>query len=106
VRANLTVTLGLRWSTLDRFQKKNNKLATVVLGQGANVFTEHPIRTGGDFITPVNALRPQLGFAWSPKAFMGRDFANHLVLRGGMRGFQRSGAIQLVGWPLQSAVRG
>ncbi len=94
VRANLTVTLGLRWEYFGPISEKNNKLATVVLGQGANVFTDIRVRTGGDLYNASKRnFGPQLGFAWSPKAFMGRDFANHLVLRGGI-GVAFNGLVQ------------
>jgi hypothetical protein len=85
VRPNLTVTAGLRWEYFGPISEKNSKLATVVLGQGANVFTNIRVRTGGDLYNASKRnFGPQLGFAWSPKSLVGRDFGNRLVLRGGI----------------------
>lgn len=85
VRSNLTVTAGLRWEYFGPVSEKHGKLGTVVLGSGANEFTNLRIRTGG---TQFNAQKtnfgPQLGFAWSPRGFAGHDFSNRLVIRGGV----------------------
>ena len=94
VRANLTVTMGLRWEYFGPISEKNHKLATVVLGQGANVFTNLRVRTGGDLYNASKRnFGPQLGFAWSPKALLGRSFSNRLVLRGGF-GVAFNGLVQ------------
>jgi len=84
VKPNLTVTVGLRWEYFGPISAKNGKLATVVFGSGANLFSDLRVRTGGSqFDASTNNFGPQLGFAWSPKAFHGRDFGSRLVLRGG-----------------------
>jgi len=94
VKPNLTVTMGLRWEYFGPISAKNGKLATVVLGQGANAFTDISVRTGGDLYNASKRnFGPQLGFAWSPKSFVGRDFGNHLVLRGGL-GVAFNGLVQ------------
>ena len=85
VKSNLTVTAGLRWEYFGPISEKNGHLASVVLGSGANLFTDLKVRTGGGlYNASTNNFGPQLGFAWSPKGFAGREFANRLVLRGGM----------------------
>jgi len=85
VKSNLTVTAGLRWEYFGPISEKNDKLATVVLGSGANTFTDISVRTGGSlYNASTNNFGPQLGFAWSPKSFVGRDFRDRLVLRGGI----------------------
>ena len=85
VRPNLTVTAGLRWDYFGPISAKNGLLATVVLGQGASEFTNMRVRTGGSqYNAQKQNFGPQLGFAWSPKAFLGRDFGSRLVLRGGI----------------------
>lgn len=84
VKPNLTVTAGLRWEYFGPISEKNGKLATVVLGTGSNVFTNMGVRTGGSlFSSSTNNFGPQLGLAWSPKAFAGHEFGNKLVFRGG-----------------------
>ncbi len=94
VKSNLTVTVGLRWEYFGPISAKNGKLATVVLGSGANTFTDIKVRTGGSlYNASTNNFGPQLGFAWSPKGFAGREFANRLVLRGGV-GVAFNGLVQ------------
>lgn len=84
-RPNLTLTAGLRWEYFGPVTEKTGKLATVVLGRGANQFTDLRLRTGGG---QVNAQKtnfgPQLGFAWSPGELAGHQFNSRLVVRGGM----------------------
>jgi hypothetical protein len=83
-RPNLTLTAGLRWEYFGPLSEKNGKLATVVLGTGAGLFTNMSVRTGGtQFDAQKTNFGPQLGFAWSPKQFAGHDFYNRLVIRGG-----------------------
>jgi len=85
VRPNLTVTAGMRWEYFGPISEKNGKLATVVLGSGANEFTNVRVRTGGSQFNAQKAnFGPQLGFAWSPKGPAGNDYSNRLVVRGGM----------------------
>ena len=84
VHPNLTVTAGLRWDYYGPISEKNGKLASVVVGSGSYMFTDLAVRTGG---TQFNAQKtnfgPQLGFAWSPSSFAGREFGTRLVFRGG-----------------------
>src|SRR5258706_550444 len=85
VRPNLTVTAGLRWDYFGPVTAKNGLLASVVLGSGANTFTDMRVRTGGSQYNAQKAnFGPQLGFAWSPGGLLGHDFHSRLVLRGGL----------------------
>jgi Carboxypeptidase regulatory-like domain len=94
VKPNLTVTMGLRWEHFGPISAKNDKLATVVLGQGANIFSDISVRTGGDLYNASKRnFGPQLGFAWSPKSLVGREFSNRLVFRGGI-GVAFNGIVQ------------
>lgn len=84
MRPNLTITAGLRWEYFGPIHEKNDKLATVEFGQGANFFTDMRVRTGGGQYNAQKAnFGPQLGFAWSPGGAFGHDFNNKLVIRGG-----------------------
>jgi len=84
LRSNLTVTLGLRWEYFGPISEKNGHLATVELGSGTNMLTGIRVRVGGTlYSAQQNNFAPQLGFAWSPKQFMGHDFGSRLVIRGG-----------------------
>jgi hypothetical protein len=84
VKSNLTVTAGLRWEYFGPISEKNGKLATVVFGTGSNIFSDMRVRTGGSqYNAQKTNFGPQLGFAWSPRSFIGQDFGNRLVLRGG-----------------------
>ncbi len=85
VKSNLTVTAGLRWEYFGPISEKNGKLATVVFGSGANMFTNMSVRTGGSQYTAQKTnFGPQLGFAWSPRRLVGQhEFGSRLVLRGG-----------------------
>jgi hypothetical protein len=84
VRPNLTLTAGLRWEYFGPISEKNGKLATVVFGTGANLFSDMSVRTGGSQFSAQKAnFGPQLGFAWSPRAIVGHDFGSRLVFRGG-----------------------
>lgn len=94
VRSNLTVTAGLRWEYFGAVSAKNGLLATVVLGTGSNTFSNMSVRTGGKQFTPQKTnFGPQLGFAWSPRELMGRDFGSRLVIRGGI-GIAYNGIVQ------------
>jgi hypothetical protein len=94
VKSNLTVTVGLRWEYFGPISAKNGKLSAVVLGSAVNAFTDLRVRTGGSlYNASTNNFGPQLGFAWSPKSFAGREFANRLVLRGGF-GVAFNGLVQ------------
>jgi hypothetical protein len=84
LRPNLTVTAGLRWEYFGPVSELKGKLATVVLGSGAGLFTNMRIRTGGNqFNASKKNFGPQLGFAWSPGGLAGHDFDRRLVIRGG-----------------------
>ena len=92
LRSNLTLTLGLRWDYFGPISEKKDKLGSVVLGSGANIFTDLKVRAGG---TQNNAEKtnfgPQLGFAWSPTGLMGHDFGSYFLGRdsGGTRPLTR-----------------
>jgi hypothetical protein len=84
VKSNLTVTAGLRWEYFAPVSEKHGKLATVVLGSGAGLFTDMRVRTGGNLFTAQKGnFGPQLSFAWSPGGVFGHDFGSRLVIRGG-----------------------
>jgi carboxypeptidase family protein len=79
VRANLTLTLGLRWERFGSISEKNDNLSSVVLGPGNDALTGMSLRLGGT-LYEVNKtdFGPQIGSTWSPARFDDR-----LVLRGG-----------------------
>jgi hypothetical protein len=85
LKANLTVTLGLRWEYFGPISEKNGKLASVDLGTGANLLSGIRVRLGGNLYSAQKGnFGPQLGFAWSPGGgILGHDFNNKLVIRGG-----------------------
>jgi Carboxypeptidase regulatory-like domain len=94
VKSNLTVTAGLRWDYFGPISEKNGHLASVVLGTGANLFTNLRVRTGGGQFDAQKAnFGPQLGFAWSPSGIYGHEFNNRLVIRGGF-GIAYNGVVQ------------
>lgn len=85
LRSNLTVTMGMRWEYFGPISEKNGHLASVRLGQGANLLTGIKVQVGGNLYNAQKGnFGPQLGFAWSPRSLLGRgDFNNKLVFRGG-----------------------
>jgi Carboxypeptidase regulatory-like domain/TonB dependent receptor-like, beta-barrel len=84
VKSNLTLTFGLRWEYFGPISEKNGNLAVVQLGSGAAELSGLKVRTGGTlYDAATNNFGPQIGFAWSPKAFRSHQFANRLVVRGG-----------------------
>jgi hypothetical protein len=84
VKPNLTITAGLRWEYFGPVSEIKGKLGNVEFGSGANFLTNMKIRTGGnEFNAQKTNFGPQLGFAWSPRQFVGHDFSNRLVVRGG-----------------------
>jgi hypothetical protein len=85
VKPNLTLTAGLRWEYFGSISEKNGKLGTVEFGSGPNLFTDISVRTGGHQFSPsTNNFGPQLGFAWTPRSFLGHDFSGRTtVVRGG-----------------------
>jgi hypothetical protein len=83
-KPNLTITAGLRWEYFGPVSEIKGKLGNVEFGTGANLLTGMHIRTGGnEFNAQKTNFGPQLGFAWSPREFVGHDFSNRLVIRGG-----------------------
>jgi hypothetical protein len=84
LRPSLTITAGLRWDYFGPIHERDNKLATVVFGSGANELSGLRVRTGGGQYNAQKAnFGPQVGFAWSPRELVGHDFSNKLVIRGG-----------------------
>jgi hypothetical protein len=84
IKPNLTLTAGLRWEYFGPVSEIKGKLGNVEFGTGSNLFTGIRIRTGGnEFNAQKTNFGPQLGFAWSPRGFMGHDFTDRLVIRGG-----------------------
>jgi hypothetical protein len=83
-KPNLTLTAGLRWEYFGPVSEIKGKLASLQFGSGTNLFTNLKIRTGGnEYNAQKTNFGPQLGFAWSPREFVGHDFSNRLVIRGG-----------------------
>ena len=94
VKSNLTVTAGLRWDYFGPISEKKDKLGSVVLGSGSNIFSNLTVRAGGSqYKAQKTNFGPQLGFAWSPKGIGGHDFGSRLVLRGGV-GLSYNGVLQ------------
>ena len=83
-RRNLTLTGGMRWDYFTPLHDKFGRLSNIVLGPAPNVLTGAKIEVGKNFSNPdSNNFGPQIGFAWSPGSFVGHDFGNKLVFRGG-----------------------
>lgn len=102
IKPNLTLTAGLRWDYFGPLSFTRNQLSTVVLGAQPNPLTAMYMRVGGNLYNSQKGnFGPQLGFAWSPKAVLGHDFASRLVIRGGFGiGYTApEQAITLNGWP-------
>ncbi|MGA2811618.1 MAG: TonB-dependent receptor, partial [Candidatus Acidiferrum sp.] len=86
IKPNLTINLGLRYEYFGPLYAKQNNLDVAQLGTGADILTGASVRVGGDLYNSSKTnFGPQLGFAWSPKAFplWNQDFRNKLVIRGG-----------------------
>lgn len=85
LKPNLTLTLGLRYDYFSPLHEKHGQLSNIILGTGNATLTGAVIRSGGDLTKPDrNNFGPQIGFAWSPRSFIGREFNNKFVLRGGV----------------------
>lgn len=83
VRPNLTLNLGLRWDYFAPLTSKRDRISNLVLGPNGGLVGAS-IKTGGDLYNPDrNNFGPQIGVAWSPKTFFGRDIESKAVLRGG-----------------------
>jgi hypothetical protein len=77
--ATLTLNVGLRYSYFGPLSSKEGNLNTVVLGTGANTFTDMSIKIGGNqSVSQKGNFGPEVGFAWSPKYFNDK-----IVVRGG-----------------------
>ena len=84
-RPSLTLTFGLRWDYFTPIHDTQDQLSHLVLGQGANTLLNLKVAQGGNLSqADRNNFGPQLGFAWSPKSVLGKDFSNRLVWRGGI----------------------
>jgi hypothetical protein len=84
LKPNLTVNFGLRWEYFGPFHEKNGNLATTVLGPPPNQLSALKVRLGGNlYNADHHNFGPQIGFAWSPHAFLGHEFGSRLVIRGG-----------------------
>jgi carboxypeptidase family protein/TonB-dependent receptor-like protein len=83
-RRNLTLTGGLRYDYFSPLHDKFGRLSNIVLGSGGSALTGAKMATGGNFTNPDRKnFGPVIGFAWSPGTFVGHEFHNNFVLRGG-----------------------
>ncbi len=89
-RHNLTVNLGLRWEYFTPLRSAKDHISNLILGPNGSLVGAK-LKAGGDLFEPDrNNFGPQLGFAWSPRKLLGREFGNRLVIRGGFGvGFNR-----------------
>ncbi|MGH9898706.1 MAG: carboxypeptidase regulatory-like domain-containing protein, partial [Pyrinomonadaceae bacterium] len=72
------------WEYFGPISEKNGNLASVRLGEGANLLTDIKVKVGGTLYDAQKTnFGPQLGFAWSPSGLLGHEFNNKLVIRGG-----------------------
>ncbi len=79
VKPNLTINLGLRWEYFAGMTEKKGNNPVVVLGTGANTFTDMAVVLNrAQTNAPKANFGPQFGFAWSPARDSGK-----LVIRGG-----------------------
>lgn len=83
LRPNLTLNLGLRWSYFGPLTSKESNMFVATPGAGSNYMTGLTVAKGRSWNAEKNNLGPQIGFAWSPKALLGHEFGNRLVIRGG-----------------------
>jgi hypothetical protein len=83
VRSNLTVTLGLRWSYFGPLYAKQSDMYVATPGAGSDYLTGLVVRKGDSWNPQKDNFGPQIGFAWSPRSFLGHDFQGRLVIRGG-----------------------
>lgn len=79
MKANLTITAGLRYDYFGPMSEKYGHLAVVVLGPSDSPISGVRVRKGGNLFEADKAnFGPQLGFAWSPTMMRQK-----MVLRGG-----------------------
>ncbi|MGA8030104.1 MAG: TonB-dependent receptor, partial [Bryobacteraceae bacterium] len=84
VKPNLTLNLGLRYEYFSPLTETNGNISNVILGPDGNALADLSIHKGNPlFRTSKNNWGPQIGFAWTPKGFMGRDLNSKFVVRGG-----------------------
>jgi len=106
LRSNLRLDgtpLEYFWSNLC----EERQLATVVLGQGPMLLRTSKCAQARPLQRQQTQLRPQLGFAWSPKVLVGPILVIGLVLREASRGLSTVSSNPLADGPLlKSTVRG
>jgi hypothetical protein len=89
-RPNLTFNLGLRWEYFQPITAGGSSGVIGNLDLGSNPLATATLVTSHKLTkSDLNNFGPQLGFAWSPQNFFGRDqflgneFRDRFVLRGG-----------------------
>ncbi len=84
VKPNLTVNLGLRWEYFSPLTEADGKLSNLELGSGDAALTGARIVRPDKLYPPDrNNFAPRVGFAWSPRKFIGITTEDKFVLRGG-----------------------
>ncbi|MBV9157648.1 MAG: TonB-dependent receptor [Acidobacteriaceae bacterium] len=84
VKPNLTLNLGLRYEYFGPLTETDGNISNVILGPDGNALADLHIRKGNPlFNTSKNNWGPQIGFAWTPTGFMGRQLNSKFVVRGG-----------------------
>jgi Carboxypeptidase regulatory-like domain/TonB dependent receptor len=83
VRANLTLTFGLRWSYFGPLYSKEGNMFQAIPGAGSDYLTGLVVVKGDSWNAQKDNFGPQIGVAWSPTGLFGHEFHNRLVIRGG-----------------------